>query len=364
MPQLILSTCGTSLLTNVAGEQRGLITRYANTKAAQDVPENDRQALETIIKRATEKLQQDPLTEQKIGSAEINGIACYYQDQLQASQDTHWLLATDTWLGTATAEAIRTALEQAGHVVEVKRITDLRTNNLEEFRSAMSELARLCTQEIDGLRQGGWRVIFNLTGGFKSVQGFMQALGMLYADENIYVFERTNELLRLPKLPVALDMAALLRAHSGVFRRIAAGLPVPSNAVSDVPSSLMMEMDGEATFSVWGEVIWQAESRALLQERLWPPIDSRLRFSAAFEKAAQTCEPDRLRMINERLAQLARHLNNPEYNPPSLDFKKLKGKHAPWTHECDAWADRDAKRLFGHFEESVFVIDELAKGLH
>lgn len=42
----------------------------------------------------------------------------------------------------------------------------------------------------------------------------------------------------------------------------------------------------------------------------------------------------------------------------------LKGRHDPWTHECDAWSKAGAKRLFGYFEGNVFVVDALAEGLH
>ncbi len=35
----------------------------------------------------------------------------------------------------------------------------------------------------------------------------------------------------------------------------------------------------------------------------------------------------------------------------------------PSTNEMDAWSDRDAKRIYGHFEEDVFVIDRLYKKL-
>lgn len=52
-------------------------------------------------------------------------------------------------------------------------------------------------------------------------------------------------------------------------------------------------------------------------------------------------------------------------NLSSLNFKELKGNpKPPSTHECDAWADQDAKRLFGHFEKDSFVLDQLAKALH
>lgn len=70
-------------------------------------------------------------------------------------------------------------------------------------------------------------------------------------------------------------------------------------------------------------------------------------------------------LINQRIDQLEKHLNDPSYNPRSLDFKSLKGKSMkPSTHEADAWSDQDAKRIFGHFERDVFVLDKLDKGLH
>jgi hypothetical protein len=31
---------------------------------------------------------------------------------------------------------------------------------------------------------------------------------------------------------------------------------------------------------------------------------------------------------------------------------------------CDAWSDGDAKRLFGHYEDEVFVLDRLGDALH
>lgn len=76
--------------------------------------------------------------------------------------------------------------------------------------------------------------------------------------------------------------------------------------------------------------------------------------------------PDRLRHVNERLDQLARRLEEGEiYNPDSLDFKPLRGgPHKGSTHECDAWADEGAKRLFGHFEGGCYVLDRLDKKLN
>ena len=364
MPTLLLSTCGTSLLTNLAGEQRGLITRHANARTPEEVPAADRAILEGFIATAAERL----LTADNAGkerlSAELNGLLRYYGGQLGRSRDTHWLIATDTWLGTATAVAIAAVLEAAGQVVTIRRIQDLRTGNLAEFRSAMAELARLCAQEVEGLSQGGWRVVFNLTGGFKSVQGFMQALGMLYADESVYVFEGTTELLRLPRLPISLDAAALAREHQAVLRRLAAGLPVAAAQARDLPDALLMEDEGQVTLSVWGDLVWAQAGPALLAERLWPSVDEKLRFGPGLEASVRGCSADELHHINERLGDLARHLHQTTYNPDRLNFKKLQRPQGTWTHEGNAWAMGAARRLFGHYEGGVFVVDALGDGLH
>ncbi|MDO9225180.1 MAG: putative CRISPR-associated protein [Pseudomonadota bacterium] len=364
MQQLIVSTCGTSLITNQAGERRSLVTCYANARTDQDVPLADRLELASLLEEMRRALSGADNTGRERMSAELNGLLRLYGGRLDACRDTHWLIATDTWLGAATAQAICEVLESAGHTVVIKRITDLRTDSLLEFRGAMAELVRLCAQEVRGMREGGSRVVFNLTGGFKSVQGFMQALGMLYADECVYVFERTTELLRLPRLPIKMDSDALVSEHQKTFRRLVAGLPVPLADARSVPDTLLMEVDGQVTLSVWGDVVWAEAGAALLGQKLWEPVDPKLRFAATLAAQVNVCARDEVRQVNQRLAELARHLHEPNYNPSRLDFKKLKGVHGRWTHECDAWATGGAKRLFGYFDGGVFVVEALKEGLH
>jgi hypothetical protein len=179
-------------------------------------------------------------------------------------------------------------------------------------------------------------------------------------------FERTEQLLRLPRLPVQLDSEAILRQHLAVFRRIAAGLPVHEAEVADVPESLVNVLDGQAVFSPWGELVWQEAYRTVYGAELLEPITPKLVFGPRFRQTLDGLASDRLRHINERQDQLARRLEEGEnYNPPSLDFKPLKGgDYKGSTRECDAWADADAKRLFGHYEDGVYVLDRLDKGLH
>ncbi len=366
MRTLIVSTSGTSLLTNLAGDARRTVIQYANAHDPEDIPVPERERLQSLLDQASTRLADaDRATLQRL-SAELNGLLHLFPELPERSQTLHWLLATDTWLGMSAAERIAETLERLGQVAEVKRIPGLRTDSLGDFQDAVSELARLCAQEMAGMRQGGWRVIFNLTGGFKSVQGFMQALGMIYADESVYVFEGSDELLRIPRLPVELDAVDIVREHQQVFRRLHAGLPVDASAVGALSPTLYMAVDGEAALSLWGDAVWAQARDELLGERLWPPVSPKLRYGERFERTVEDgCagEADRLRQVNEQLLKLARLLEDDAYHAAALGFQKLQRERPPSTHECYAWSDRDAKRMFGHFEEGVFVLDKLDRHL-
>jgi putative CRISPR-associated protein (TIGR02619 family) len=120
-------------------------------------------------------------------SAELNSLIRYYQGHLQGNRDQHFLVCTDTWLGREAAEILRQCLTRYFQRVEVYAATDLQTGKLDGFCLAMSELIKWSDETLPGYREQGYRVVFNLTGGFKSIQGFMQTLGMFYADKYLYL---------------------------------------------------------------------------------------------------------------------------------------------------------------------------------
>lgn len=366
MRTLIISTSGTSLLTNLAGDARHTVIQYANAQRQDDIPSPERERLQSLLDQARTDLAGADHAKLQGMSAEFNGLLHLFPELPVHSKTLHWLLATDTWLGMSAATQIAETLKCMGQVADVKRIPGLRTDSLDNFQDAVSELARLCAQEIAGMRESGWRVIFNLTGGFKSVQGFMQALAMIYADESIYVFEGSEELLRIPRLPVELDAENIVRKHEQVFRRLHAGLTVATSDVEALSPTLYMADDGKVVLSFWGDAVWAQAKNKLLGEHLWPPVSPKLKYGEHFHRSVENgCagEQDRKRQINEQLLKLARHLEDESYKPASLGFKKLQQEHAHSTHECYAWSDRDAKRIFGHYEKGIFVLDKLDKHL-
>ncbi len=363
----VLSPCGTSLLTNSITDQteRKAIGRCANSKNREECSLEDLRLLDGLIKRMDEQLASTDQAGVARLSAELNAITKLYQGHLNFPQHFHQLLCTDTWLGEATATSIADWLRKIGFTVDIKRQLDLRTDNLQAFQAALSDLVQWCEETVSGYAKNHYRIIFNLTGGFKSVQGFLQTLAMFYADETIYVFEAGEELMRIPRLPIKMNADQVVREHLQTFRRLALGLKVIN--IDNIPETLLLRITDDVTLSAWGSLIWEQTKKQLYEEKLHRSPSPKLLFGPQYEHSLDGLAPDRLRHVNERLDQLARYLedNMGRYNPHSLDFKPLQGAgYKGSTHECDAWADLDAKRLFGHFEDGVYVLDRLDKGLH
>ncbi len=196
------------------------------------------------------------------------------------------------------------------------------------------------------------------------MQGFLQSIANFYADETVYIFETSSQLLRIPKLPIRMDPEFFIRKNIIAFRQLALGINTDFKPSNDFPETLLLKIDDQFTLSPWGDLVWiQAKNDIYSKELLSPPID-KIRYTKAFEKDVVNLEKDRKILVNQRIDQLTLFLLKKE-NPRSLDFKQIKGNAiSTSTHEIDAWSDKDARRIFGHFEEDTFILDRLDQGLH
>ncbi|HRF00482.1 MAG TPA: hypothetical protein PLI18_08190 [Pirellulaceae bacterium] len=364
----MISTCGTSLLTNNAdAATRSLLNQVANRTLA-SVSGEELERLTSRIAECRERLAAADLLQGRALSAELNGVFGYYDDRpLGHPADRHVLLHTDTLLGEETAGLLHGCLIRFGLSTTLQTFPGLRTDTLLNFQESVVSLIGWCQEELPGYRASGFRIVFNLTGGFKSIQGWMQTLGMIHADEIVYIFESANELLRIPRLPVAFEVGTkqVLRNHLPFFRRLATSHAVPWSAeLRDIPEAFFVRMDDEVGFSPWGKLVWEQGRADLYGEQLLDPPSRRLRFSDRFRRAAAALAHDRLVILNERIDDLTRYLATGE-NLRRLDFKPLRGNPLPnSTHEFDAWADQAAWRGFAHFDGNVLVLDDLGVGLH
>jgi hypothetical protein len=241
----------------------------------------------------------------------------------------------------------------------------LRTDDFPAFREALSELT-VKIEEWTRIRSQGGTILFNLTGGFKSVNAYLQALGMLYADRCVFLFEGAPALMEIPRLPVRLAEADEIRPHLSLFRRLTHGYQVAEKEVGGVPDSLLLVDDGQATTSVWGEVVWHRVRKTLLGEILLAPLSAKLvvRDKDALCKKFDNLPADKRVQVNEALDALSAHLDGVRSLLKSNSLNKLEGDQArPATHELYLWSDGAAWRLFGHFEGNRFMADTLGPHL-
>jgi putative CRISPR-associated protein (TIGR02619 family) len=334
-------------LTNQADDVlRGLLSGHANIKKSEDVSnETERHAICGHIKKKTTEFEQYSVEQAVKNSAELAGILAYYEGQpAKGKQDMHFLLATDTWLGEATAEIVKRWLRsQEIANVTVIRHTDLQTADWSAFRSSLSGLVKWCEDTIKPYQEKQYKVVFNLSGGFKSETGFLQTLGMFYADEIIYMFERSGELMRIPKLPVKMDDETSVRSDINDFRRASLGLSVA------IPKSgiYWFEVDGKYALEPWGEMVFAQHKSKLYEEKILPSSSPKITFANGFLKSCENETPKHKRQINEAIDLLAQFKEKDDHsNPESLNYHPIQNGQNGETHEIYAWSDEDAKRIY------------------
>lgn len=368
MKSLIVSTVGTSLLTKgSSGEETALLRSTANHTEA-GLPANKKAQVIALVQDRQKRLASANLEQASGFSAELNGVLSYYDGQLDRGRaDHHILLTTDTYQGRKAGESVEAWLRTHDIVAENRALDALAANDLLAFRQGVAALVTFCEDEVTQWRANGYRVVFNLVGGFKAVQAYAQSLGMIYADEQFYLFEAVGSpLLRIPRLPMTFDLAGVVRANFATMRRMSLQLPVDVNATSALPESMLEPLSDHPALSVWGEVAWKKHHAEHYEAELLSPPSDRIVFADGFAASCRGLSADRLRHVNTTIDQLSRYqASNGKENPPSLGLKALRGNPVPnATHEADAWHDQDAKRLFLRFEGSHLIVVKLAPGLH
>lgn len=358
--KLVISPCGTSILTNSAStEERKILIKNANKKESQ-ISKEDMKIISSRIAKIKEEVKNYSLEDAKRKSAELNSLIQYYHNKLSQPQDHHILIKTDTYLGGQTAQIIQQYLQQNGINVEILDIDDLQTEDLNSFQFALSEIVRDFNERLVGYKQQNYEVIFNLTGGFKSIQGFLQVLAMFYADKTIYIFESGTEILEIPRIPVKADEVEVFEENLTAFRRISCGCSDIN--IMAIPKIFLLEIDGELTLSPWGEIAWKNAKNIIYEKKLFKPPTKKIKYSNNFIKNIKNLQPNRVKELNEKIDDLFYYLETKQHLK-SLTFKPIsKGAKDKSTHEIYANSD-EAKRIYCHYEGKVIVLDEYGKHL-
>jgi putative CRISPR-associated protein (TIGR02619 family) len=354
MKLLLVSTCGTSVLTNRASdEMRRWLIKIANHRELA-APDASRLCAHAEQRRDLFANSDDAVRRQL--SAEFAGMRAVL-DHYRPETVQHVLVHTDTAAGEAARDVIASVLCNAGHEPQSVSASGLRTDDAIAFREAVADLTRTL-EGFEAWREKGWFVYFNLTGGFKAINGYLQALGMVLADRCGFLFEGSPALMEIPRLPVRLSEAEDIRHYIDVFRRLAAGYRVPRTEAHGVPETLLLADDEEVVTSIWGDAVWGRVRKTLFAERLFDPLSPKLILKPAVKDTFKAAPTDLKVEINEALDALSAHLDDVQRVAKSHTFKILRGSEAaPSTHEMYITSGPGAKRLFGHYEGARFVVD-------
>ncbi|MCF0217298.1 MAG: putative CRISPR-associated protein [Fibrobacter sp.] len=355
----IFTTCGTSVLTNAARGNSALssaLTKYSNVARAQEIPGEDLAPIQSLYEQQIDTWANYTESDVPSKSAELNCLLRWMAaNKIDKSNCTCFLLHTDTYIGECAASLVQEWLKENGFLAELQRIESLNTLSLNSFEQGLSNFAQWAFENVKPV--GGVKNVFNVAGGFKSVSGFAQVLGQFLADETIYIFDGDNtQVLSIPRMPVRWNEMESIRENINDYRKISLDLPV------ECCGKLNSLWVRNGKFTPWGRIAWEAAKAQIYSERLLPSISEKVVFGNQF---AKSCETDDKRYfdINERIDDLTRFVVDRNANIRRLDYKPLKGKH-PWSHECDAWADGSAKRIFCNDHGNYIVVEELHEALH
>lgn len=289
----VLTTVGISLLLNsmTSDERNQNWGRILNTSANLTELDSDLEVMtETLTERAAKTLLNGKADQHRRLSAELNGLYGLYEDQLyKGLDDIHVLVTTDTALGRRAAHTIERFMRTQG-INNVQRWTPEQLGGATniQFSHGIKELLRLCDESIPGYQEAGYHVVFNLTAAFKSLQSYLNIAGMFYADEIVYIFEGSDQLLRIPRLPIQVDIEKL-HQYRAQLAMLDAGYIGHQDALAGLWEGLLeVDQHGYATLSDWGKLIWNRSRRALLGDDLlaFPGLNYEETFKKDFLRAS------------------------------------------------------------------------------
>src|SRR5271157_3923841 len=215
----VVTTVGASLARNLAGpEFRDLLRTTAGKNTLELVPQ-ERQRLDDLaheLDHALEEVGQDTVQLRRT-CAELNGILALEQDGEKSSlpahgsfpgpvgspphrePSSHTLIATDTVLGLLTARCLADCLRRRKSVVEVVVPAGLTNRSQSTFERGLATLIDWCEATLVPWRDAAGWVSFHLSGGHKSLIGALSLVGMIYADELVFLNEDPKcGLIRIP----------------------------------------------------------------------------------------------------------------------------------------------------------------------
>lgn len=334
MPNIIVSTVGTSLLTKQINFKDAIEPswnqqlRDSANERHEDLSESVSTIIETLKNRASDVLSQSGIAEIRRASAELNGIYGHYENNLSRGKaDLHFLIATDTAQGQTTAGVVADFLRSQHLNVDIYTPSGLSTANTEAFSEGIDDLIVWLQNTIKPLRASS-TIYFNLVGGFKSLQGYMNTIGMFYADEILYIFEGAgSELITIPRLPIQID-SDRLAPHAVELALMDAGAGLSPDQVDGIPEAMLGEYAGKKILSTWGKLTWDEAKTTLLSQDLlsYPKLTYTNDFRRDYNTVKNRGQRAKLQSVLASISYYLTESNgNPGALPSSINYTRYTG---------------------------------------
>ena len=215
--KIIISTVGTSILAGFDG--------YLKDKNGEQTKEIYKEARKRKIDKKDEKklfdLAEEYYEKQLKGldknsyhnlSAEINALLKIGKEDAYVSEDKLYFLVSDTTEGEICGKLVKEFCEKyfEAKKTEVITIKGLQVYDAKKFET---EAINNFVDEVININgkydKSAYNVILNATGGYKAVIPYSTLLGTVFGLPVYYIFERSNQLIKLPNAPISFDTKLL-----------------------------------------------------------------------------------------------------------------------------------------------------------
>ncbi len=346
MARLVISTVGTSILTNQIDrdiDENGcyeILQQTANytDNEIQHYPEIE-QIISELKERAEQELSSNNTDKIRKASAELNGIYGLYNEQIeQGIPDMHLLVTTDTAQGQIAAEIVESFLKRKGLTnISTHAQRGLSTASSDIFVEGMAKLFPSMQETIKTWQKSKYTICFNLVGGFKPLQGYFNTIGMFYADEIIYVFEGSNQLIKIPKLPVKVDVSEIEPYEVQLAMMEVGAISTSWEEAKKVPQEWILADGQEMTLSAWGQLLWEQCKKELLSKEK-PLQFPKLEYHQSFLDDYEAKPAHEKIILQENLARAACLLKNHKDGISAMKqdgifrLRRYVGKHKDIDH--------------------------------
>jgi len=196
MPRTFIVSVGTSLISKANEQNYNIATRETDFKTRHH---NYKRSLDQFLERHSDCLHET--------CAELSSLF-KNPDLKPQGDDNVLLLHTETFMGQACAEAIRYALGSLKNIsAEACKVRGLSEASTDEFfRHGLPNLLHDLDENIRKAQKES-QVILVPTGGYKAIIPYFIIAGILYEIPCIYVYEDSDLVVKLPPLPLHVDLA-------------------------------------------------------------------------------------------------------------------------------------------------------------